>query len=208
MHLARMLHFEAGTRSGEDIEDLHRMRVATRRMRAAWRVFDGAYRRKVQRRYVRELRAHRRALGEVRDIDVLLEDLDDLHRQPARARVARPWSHCAAPGAASARSPGSDWSPGSTPRPTASSWTTTSTSPSRPALPSCGRRWASPVWCATPPAPASSPPTSMCVPTRPSSPGPTCDAPRAAHRGQAAALHDGVLLRGPAGERSADSSPR
>ena len=76
MHLARMLHFEAGTRSGEDPEDLHKMRVATRRMRAAWRVFDGAYRPKVQRRYVKELRTIARVLGDVRDIDVLLEDLD------------------------------------------------------------------------------------------------------------------------------------
>ncbi len=77
MHLARMLHFEAGTRSGEDTEDLHRMRVATRRMRAAWRVFDGAYRPKLQRRYVAELRTIARALGEVRDLDVLIEHLDD-----------------------------------------------------------------------------------------------------------------------------------
>lgn len=76
MHLARMLHFEAGARSGEDPEDLHKMRVATRRMRGAWRVFDGAYRPKVQRRYVRELRGVARVLGEVRDIDVRLEDLD------------------------------------------------------------------------------------------------------------------------------------
>ena len=76
MHLARMLSFEAGTRSGEDAEDLHKMRVATRRMRGAWRVFEGAYRPKVQRRYVGELRTIARALGEVRDIDVLLEDLD------------------------------------------------------------------------------------------------------------------------------------
>jgi CHAD domain-containing protein len=76
MHLARMLHFEAGTRSGEDAEDLHRMRVATRRMRAAWRVFDGAYRPKLQRRYVSELRSIARALGEVRDIDVQLEHLE------------------------------------------------------------------------------------------------------------------------------------
>lgn len=76
MHLARMLSFEAGTRSGEDPEDLHKMRVATRRMRAAWDVFDGAYRPKVQRRYVKELRSIARALGEVRDIDVLLEGLD------------------------------------------------------------------------------------------------------------------------------------
>ncbi len=36
--------------------DLHKMRVATRRMRAMWRVFDGAYRPRVQERYVRELR--------------------------------------------------------------------------------------------------------------------------------------------------------
>ena len=76
MHLARMLANEAGTRSGEDIEDLHRMRVATRRMRAAWRVFEGAYRPRVARRYVRELRGVASALGEVRDLDVLMEGLD------------------------------------------------------------------------------------------------------------------------------------
>lgn len=81
MHLARMLKFEEGTRSGDDIEDLHKMRVATRRMRAAWRVFDGAYRPKVVRRYVRELRTYARALGEVRDLDVLLADLD-VYLQP------------------------------------------------------------------------------------------------------------------------------
>jgi CHAD domain-containing protein len=89
MHLARMLKFEAGTRSGEDIEDLHKMRVSTRRMRAAWQVFDGAYRPKIQRRYVRELRSVARALGEVRDIDVLLEDLDAyLVRLPEPGRDA------------------------------------------------------------------------------------------------------------------------
>jgi CHAD domain-containing protein len=89
MHLARMLHFEAGTRSGENIEDLHKMRVATRRMRAAWRVFDGAYRPKVQRRYGRELRSIARVLGEVRDIDVLLEDLDSyIANLPAPGREA------------------------------------------------------------------------------------------------------------------------
>jgi len=90
MHLARMLQFEAGTRSGEDPEDLHKMRVATRRMRAAWRVFEGAYRRKVRRRYVRELRGIAGALGEVRDIDVLLEHLDAYMAQlpaPGRAGV-------------------------------------------------------------------------------------------------------------------------
>jgi CHAD domain-containing protein len=89
MHLARMLSFEAGTRSGQDIEDLHKMRVATRRMRAAWRVFHGAYRPKVERRYVRELRTIAAALGEVRDIDVLLEHLDAyIERLPETGREA------------------------------------------------------------------------------------------------------------------------
>ena len=76
MHLARMLAAEEGTRLGEDIEELHKMRVATRRMRSVWRVFDGAYRPKVQRRYVRELRSVATALGMVRDLDVQLEALD------------------------------------------------------------------------------------------------------------------------------------
>ena len=44
-HLAKMLAVEPGTRSGEDPEDLHKMRVATRRQRAAWRVFGDALRR-------------------------------------------------------------------------------------------------------------------------------------------------------------------
>lgn len=75
LHLARMLAQEDGARSGEDPEHVHKMRVATRRMRAAWRVFDGAYRPKAQKRYVRELRTVASALGGVRDMDVQLEDL-------------------------------------------------------------------------------------------------------------------------------------
>ncbi len=75
LHLARMLSVEDGARSGEDPEHVHKMRVATRRMRAAWRVFDGAYRTKPQKRYVRELREVATTLGWVRDMDVQLEDL-------------------------------------------------------------------------------------------------------------------------------------
>lgn len=74
-HFARMLEREAGTRKGEDVEDLHRMRVATRRMRAAWRLFGDSYRPKAERRYVRELRTVAASLGAVRDYDVLLENL-------------------------------------------------------------------------------------------------------------------------------------
>lgn len=89
MHLARMLSFEAGTRSGADIEDLHRMRVATRRMRGAWRVFEGTYRPRLQRRYVRELREAAAALGQVRDMDVLLDGLAAYERGlPDEGRTA------------------------------------------------------------------------------------------------------------------------
>ncbi|MFN8518263.1 MAG: CHAD domain-containing protein [Chloroflexota bacterium] len=89
MHLARMLAAEEGTREGADIEELHRMRVATRRMRSVWRVFDGAYRPKVQRRYVRELRMVAAALGTVRDLDVQLEALRTWAGSAEAARVVR-----------------------------------------------------------------------------------------------------------------------
>ncbi|MGH2408211.1 MAG: CHAD domain-containing protein [Candidatus Limnocylindrales bacterium] len=74
-HFARMLGYEAGTRAGEQVEDLHRMRVATRRMRAAWRLFGDAYRAKRAKRYVAELRTVADCLGAVRDLDVLLDGL-------------------------------------------------------------------------------------------------------------------------------------
>ena len=41
-HWQRALRHEAGARTGADIEDVHRMRVATRRLRSAFRFF-GAY---------------------------------------------------------------------------------------------------------------------------------------------------------------------
>jgi CHAD domain-containing protein len=72
-HFARMLAREAGTRSGEDIEDLHAMRVATRRMRAAWRVFGDAFQAADTRRLRRRLRVLAGRLGAVRDLDVLIE---------------------------------------------------------------------------------------------------------------------------------------
>jgi CHAD domain-containing protein len=72
-HYARMLAKEAGTRSGEHIEDLHGMRVATRRMRAAWRVFGDGFRPRRTKRLRDRLRVVAGRLGAVRDLDVLLE---------------------------------------------------------------------------------------------------------------------------------------
>ena len=72
-HFAQMLRFENGTRTGEDIEDLHRMRVATRRLRAAFEVFNAAFEPGALKPHLKGLRATGRALGSVRDLDVLME---------------------------------------------------------------------------------------------------------------------------------------
>lgn len=72
-HFAQMLAHEPGTRLGEDIEELHDMRVATRRMRAAFEVFGEAYEPKVTKTLLKGLRAAGRALGHPRDMDVFME---------------------------------------------------------------------------------------------------------------------------------------
>ncbi len=72
-HLARMLAREAGTREGRDAEELHAMRVATRRQRAAWRVFGDSFDQRRTSRHRRRLREVAADLGGVRDLDVLIE---------------------------------------------------------------------------------------------------------------------------------------
>ena len=69
-HYQRMVYHEPGTRLGEDIESLHDMRVATRRMRAAFRVFGPYYKQKAVAGYRKGLKRTGRALGPVRDLDV------------------------------------------------------------------------------------------------------------------------------------------
>jgi CHAD domain-containing protein len=60
-------------REGVDPEELHSMRVATRRMRAAWRVFGDGFRPDRTARYRRRLRVVAARLGAVRDLDVLID---------------------------------------------------------------------------------------------------------------------------------------
>ena len=69
---AEMQDHEPGTRLGEDPEELHDMRVPTRRMRAAMKVFQRALPERA--RWLREeLRWVAHALGDVRDLDVQIE---------------------------------------------------------------------------------------------------------------------------------------
>lgn len=72
----QMLAHEAGSRTGEDIEDVHKMRVATRQMRSALRLFKPYYRSKDVTPINRGLRDTARALGQVRDLDVMLESME------------------------------------------------------------------------------------------------------------------------------------
>jgi CHAD domain-containing protein len=85
--LRALLAHDPGTRVGEDPEELHQMRVAVRRMRAMLK----AARSMLDRTWADDLRAELgwlgRALGPVRDADVLIErlrghsaDFDDIGR--------------------------------------------------------------------------------------------------------------------------------
>ncbi len=86
-HVLRMLDREVGARAGDELA-LKQMRVATRRMRATWRVFEDGYKRSVERRYVGQLRRVGRALGEVRDLEVLLASLPAADRE---GQLAEHW---------------------------------------------------------------------------------------------------------------------
>ncbi|MCD6052853.1 MAG: hypothetical protein K0Q96_45 [Rubrobacteraceae bacterium] len=72
---AVFLAHEPGTRIGEDPEELHDMRVAARRMRAAMKIFEMPLPVRAQR-FRNEFKWIAGALGEVRDLDVQLARLD------------------------------------------------------------------------------------------------------------------------------------
>ena len=72
-HFATMLSHEQGTLLGENIEELHDMRVATRRMRSAFDIFGPAFNPKIMKRYQKGLKNIGGVLGQVRDMDVILE---------------------------------------------------------------------------------------------------------------------------------------
>lgn len=72
----QMLTHEEGSRSGDDIEDVHQMRVATRRMRSMFRLLGHYFDAKVVRVYRHQLREIASRLGVVRDLDVMIDDLE------------------------------------------------------------------------------------------------------------------------------------
>jgi CHAD domain-containing protein/adenylate cyclase class IV len=81
LHLSALAQAEPVARLGEDVEGVHRMRVATRRMRATFRLFADAFPPKKLERALSFMRKMGSELGRVRDLDVMLEQLPALSRE-------------------------------------------------------------------------------------------------------------------------------
>ncbi len=96
-HLARMLAHVPGVIAGDDPEEVHAMRVAARRMRAAWRVFGDGFDSEVRRHHRADLREIGARLGAVRDLDVQLGTVAEYavrrteHGRDGLAPLRRAW---------------------------------------------------------------------------------------------------------------------
>ena len=70
----KMMTFKAGVIDGTDIEYVHDMRVTSRRLRAAMRNFADCFPRKKKfRRHLKRVERITSTLGDVRDLDVLID---------------------------------------------------------------------------------------------------------------------------------------
>ncbi|TLN24104.1 CHAD domain-containing protein [bacterium] len=82
-----------GVRQGKDIEAIHRMRVASRRMRAALPLFGAALAPRKQDAWMQDIRGLTKALGAARDSDVQIEHLQAFYRElplgPERPGIRR-----------------------------------------------------------------------------------------------------------------------
>ena len=87
--LHEMMSFKEGAIDGTDIEYVHDMRVASRRLRAAMRNFADCFTRKKKfRRHLKRVERITRRLGAVRDLDVLIDRFQkDLKTVPEDAQI-------------------------------------------------------------------------------------------------------------------------
>lgn len=86
---AEVFEHSGGVLDTDDIERVHDMRVATRRLRAALEVFEPCFPAKRRRKALKQVKALADALGERRDADVAIESLRSfLAEAPASDRPA------------------------------------------------------------------------------------------------------------------------
>ncbi|MHB8163496.1 MAG: CHAD domain-containing protein [Methanoregula sp.] len=78
----------AGVKAAEDIEYIHRMRVASRRLRAALPLFQSCFLKKQYEKWTEEIREITRALGEARDCDVQIAYLTKYQKRSEKAWLA------------------------------------------------------------------------------------------------------------------------
>lgn len=95
-HLTALVQEGSGVREGKDIEAVHRMRVASRRLRATLPLFGPHLAGKRHLEWIKSVRGITRALGEARDSDVqiahvsaFLEDLQPPYRAGVRRLLLR-----------------------------------------------------------------------------------------------------------------------
>ncbi len=70
-----MMSYREGTLAGDDIEELHAMRVSSRRLRAAMDAFVDVFPSRSFRTYLREVKRITDTLGDARDLDVAIDHL-------------------------------------------------------------------------------------------------------------------------------------
>src|SRR5208337_575958 len=78
-----------GVKDAKDIEYIHRMRVASRRLRAALPLFSSCFPPKQYRSWMSEMRKITRALGEARDTDVQIEFLRSSAKRLKKANAGK-----------------------------------------------------------------------------------------------------------------------
>lgn len=71
-----MMSYVDGTLAGEDLEELHAMRVSSRRLRAAMDAFADAFPRRSFRRHLAVVKEITDTLGDARDLDVAIASLE------------------------------------------------------------------------------------------------------------------------------------
>ena len=89
-HFHRMMACKNGCIDGTDIEFVHDMRVASRRLRAAMQNFSDCFasKRKAFRRHLKQIERITSTLGGVRDLDVLIDRFqNDAASMPAEERA-------------------------------------------------------------------------------------------------------------------------
>src|SRR5512140_2534886 len=86
-HLTSLREEVDGAYLAADIEAVHRMRVASRRLRAALPLFSGCFSKKRQKSWIKQLQNLTSALGAARDTDVQIDLLQKVEAGVTNRRI-------------------------------------------------------------------------------------------------------------------------